>query len=166
MHERFRKFAERTTTALGTAWAFSAAVVFTVLWGLSGFIFGFSDTWQLTMNTVASIVAFLMVFVIQNTQSRDARAIHLKLDELIRVLDGARLHLVEVEALTDQEMDSLRREFRAIHEKALRDGGIRRIEEDAPPPIDGDRPTSPGEREGGREHEGDGWEGREGEGRT
>ncbi len=132
MHERFRRFAERTTAALGTVWAFTAAVAFTLLWGLSGFVFGFSDTWQLTMNTVASIVAFLMVFVIQNTQSRDARAIHLKLDELLRVLDGARRHLVEVESLSDQEMEELRREFRAIHEQALNDGGPTRIPEVAP----------------------------------
>lgn len=125
MHERFRRFAERTTATLGTVWVFTTAVVFTVLWGVSGFVFGFSDTWQLTMNTVASIVAFLMVFVIQNTQSRDARAIQLKLDELLRSMEGARQHLVEVEALSDREMEELRKEFRAIHEKALRDGGRR-----------------------------------------
>ncbi len=123
MHERFRKFAERTTATLGTVWVFTVAVVFTLAWGASGFFIGFSDTWQLTMNTAASIVAFLMVFVIQNTQSRDARAIHLKLDELIRTMDGARQHLVEVESLSDREMNELRREFRAIHERALRDGG-------------------------------------------
>lgn len=118
MQERFRRFAERTTTALGSVWAFTLAAVFTAAWGVSGFVFDFSDTWQLTMNTAASIVAFLMVFVIQNTQSRDARAIHLKLDELLRAMDGARPHLVEAEALSDREMEALREEFRAIHERA------------------------------------------------
>ncbi|HEX6941072.1 MAG TPA: low affinity iron permease family protein [Longimicrobiales bacterium] len=133
MQERFRRFAERTTAALGSVWAFAAAVAFTILWGASGLVVGFSDTWQLTMNTVASIVAFLMVFVIQNTQSRDARAIHLKLDELLRSMDGARQHLVEVESLSDREMEELREEFRAIHERAVRDGGRARRADEAPP---------------------------------
>lgn len=114
----FRKFAERVTVALGSVWLFIAAVFFTLLWGATGFFIGFTDTWQLTLNTVASIAAFLMVFVIQNTQSRDARALHLKLDELLRVVDGARTDLLDLEHLSDAEMEELRREFRRLTEEA------------------------------------------------
>lgn len=117
-HERFRRFAERVTVALGSVWMFIAAVVFTAAWAVSGFVFGFTDTWQLTLNTVASIAAFLMVFVIQNTQSRDARALHLKLDELLRVADGARIDLVDLENLSDAEMEELRRDFRRLNDEA------------------------------------------------
>lgn len=117
-HERFRRFAERVTVGLGSVWMFIAAVVFTAVWAVSGFVFGFTDTWQLTLNTVASIAAFLMVFVIQNTQSRDARALHLKLDELLRVADGARIDLVDLENLSDAEMEELRRDFRRLNDEA------------------------------------------------
>jgi len=85
-----------------------------LIWGLTGPLFGFSDTWQLVINTGTTIITFLMVFLIQNTQNRDAIAIHLKLDELIRALKGARNRLVDIEELSDEELERLRSEFRRL----------------------------------------------------
>ncbi|GAB4212055.1 MAG: hypothetical protein OHK0022_47390 [Roseiflexaceae bacterium] len=90
MNELFRKFANKTSDIVGSPWAFIAAVALIIGWAASGPLFGFSDTWQLVINTGTTIITFLMVFLIQNTQNRDARAIHLKLDELIRSVKGAR----------------------------------------------------------------------------
>jgi low affinity Fe/Cu permease len=87
---------------------------------LTGPMFHFSDTWQLIINTGTTIVTFLMVFLIQNTQNRDAKAVHLKLDELIRALHGARNHLVDLEKLSDDEMKKLEQEFERVHQKAER----------------------------------------------
>ncbi|MEY2538187.1 MAG: hypothetical protein QOG67_1927 [Verrucomicrobiota bacterium] len=86
-------------------------------------MFHFSDTWQLIINTGTTIVTFLMVFLIQNTQNRDAKAVHLKLDELIRALKGARDHLVDLEKLSDDELNKLEKEFTRIHKKAKRVAG-------------------------------------------
>ena len=85
MNDLFHKIAQKTSNAVGSAWAFSLAVMIIIVWAASGPIFGFSDTWQLVINTGTTIITFLMVFLIQNTQNRDAKVIHLKLDELIRV---------------------------------------------------------------------------------
>jgi low affinity Fe/Cu permease len=117
MRETFRKFANRVSLAVGSAWAFLVAAAVVLTWILSGPLFGFSDTWQLVINTGTTIVTFLVVFLIQNTQNRDARAIHLKLDELIRAVHGARNQLVDLEQLSDEELERLQREFHEFHQK-------------------------------------------------
>jgi low affinity Fe/Cu permease len=110
----FRKFAHQTSRGVGSPWAFVGAVTIIVAWGLTGPIFHFSDTWQLVINTGTTIITFLMVFLIQNTQNRDAIAIHIKLDELIRALKGARNKLVDLEELSDEELEALHQEFRRL----------------------------------------------------
>lgn len=117
MNEAFRAFAHKTAEAVGSPWAFSVALLIIVLWGLSGPAFGFSETWQLLINSATTIVTLLMVFLIQNTQNRDAKAIHLKLDELIRGVDGARTGLVDLEDLTDEELERLQRDFERIRQR-------------------------------------------------
>jgi low affinity Fe/Cu permease len=114
----FRIIAQRTARTLGTAWAFCAAVAVIIIWGVTGPTFHYSDTWQLIINTGTTIVTFLMVFLIQNTQNRDAKAVHLKLDELIRALKGARNNLVDLEAFSDEELKKLEQEFIRIRKKA------------------------------------------------
>lgn len=115
MHDFFRKFAHNVSLAVGSAWAFLLALAAVLFWGLTGPIFGFSDTWQLVINTGTTVVTFLVVFIIQNTQNRDAKAIHLKLDELIRASKGARTQLVELEELSDEELGKLQAEFHELH---------------------------------------------------
>jgi low affinity Fe/Cu permease len=117
MKQMFRSFAGATSVAAGSPWAFLIAVVIIAVWGVTGPIFGFSDTWQLVINTGTTIVTFLMVFLIQNTQNRDAKAVHLKLDELIRAVGGARTHLVDLEDLTDEELEELQKQFQHIRER-------------------------------------------------
>jgi low affinity Fe/Cu permease len=116
----FRKFARQTSRGVGSPWAFTLAMVVIVVWALTGPLFHFSDTWQLVINTGTTIVTFLMVFLIQNTQNRDAVAIHLKLDELIRALKGARNKLVDLEELSDAELEALRQEFHRLGEERHR----------------------------------------------
>src|SRR5215213_5021127 len=111
MRERFRKFAQSTSQFVGTPWTFSVACLVIVAWAACGPMFHFSDTWQLVINTSTTIVTFLMVFLIQSTQNRDTRAVHLKLDELIRAMKGARNKLVNLESMTDEELDKLQKEF-------------------------------------------------------
>jgi low affinity Fe/Cu permease len=118
MHELFRKFAQATSNAVGSPWAFVLAVLIIVAWAATGPIFGFSDTWQLIINTGTTIVTFLMVFMIQGAQNRDARAIHLKLDELIRSKHGARNRLVDLEHCTDEELAEMEEQFRQVKSKA------------------------------------------------
>src|SRR3989454_5843764 len=95
MNEPFRKFAQTTSKMVGSSWAFILAVLIILVWAVTGPLFHYSDTWQLVINTGTTIITFLMVFLIQNTQNRDAKAIHLKLDELIRGVKGARTNLVD-----------------------------------------------------------------------
>jgi len=95
--DRFGKFAARASFWVGSKWAFLFAALVIALWAISGPIFHYSDTWQLVINTGTTIVTFLMVFLIQNTQNRDARAINLKLDELIRAVDKARNNMIDIE---------------------------------------------------------------------
>lgn len=114
----FRRLAQSVSLWCGSAWAFLLAAAIVVVWLVTGPIFHFSDTWQLVINTGTTIVTFLMVFLIQNTQNRDATAIHLKLDELIRAVKGARNDLVDLEELTDEEIEELREEFRACAQRA------------------------------------------------
>jgi len=102
MRNAFRIFARRSSIALGSAWAFAGAVLVILVWVLIGPTFHFSDTWQLVINTATTVITFLVVFLIQNTQNRDAKAMHLKLDEVIRALKGARNQLVDLENLSDE----------------------------------------------------------------
>jgi low affinity Fe/Cu permease len=118
VQDTFRVIARQTSTVLGSAWAFMVALTVIVIWGLSGHIFHYSDTWQLIINTGTTIVTFLMVFLIQNTQNRDSRAIQLKLDELIRSMSGARNKLMDLEKLSDEELDKLQREFERLRHRA------------------------------------------------
>jgi len=117
MNEAFHCFAQKTSEVVASPWAFLAAVVVVVAWAVTGPFFGFSDTWQLVINTGTTIVTFLMVFLIQNTQNRDAQAMHLKLDELIRGVKGARTGLVDLEHLSDEELARLQEEFRRLRER-------------------------------------------------
>lgn len=117
MGELFRRFASRTSELTGSAGAFILAVAVLVIWAVSGPLFHFSDTWQLIINTGTTIVTFLMVFLIQNTQNRDAKAIHLKLDELLRAVEGARTGLVDLESLSDEELDRLHQAFQQLREQ-------------------------------------------------
>src|SRR5438270_8857780 len=116
--DAFGIFARRSSLVLGSAWAFAGAILIIVIWGLSGPAFHYSNTWQLIINTGTTIVTFLMVFLIQNTQNRDAKAVHLKLDEVIRALKGARNQLVDLEALSDDELKKLEEEFITIRKRA------------------------------------------------
>jgi low affinity Fe/Cu permease len=117
MRDLFRKFAQAMSAAVGSPWAFVLATSIIIVWALSGPIFNYSDTWQLVINTSTTIITFLMVFLIQNTQNRDAKAIHLKLDELIKGVSGARTKLVNLEELSDEELEDLQKEFKRIHER-------------------------------------------------
>src|SRR5438876_11163372 len=111
LQERFRHFAHRAATMMGNPWCFFLAVVVIIGWAVSGPLFHFSDTWQLVINTGTTIVTFLMVFLIQNTQNRDATAIHLKLDELIRAMQGARNRMIDLDDMSDEELADLRKQF-------------------------------------------------------
>jgi low affinity Fe/Cu permease len=116
MHEHFRRFSQTISEIVGSPWAFITACFILVIWAMSGPLFLFSDTWQLIINTGTTIVTFLMVFLIQNTQNRDAKAIHLKLDELIHVTKGARNKLVGLELLSDKELDSISQGLHKVQE--------------------------------------------------
>jgi low affinity Fe/Cu permease len=118
VRDSFRHFARKSAEILGTAWAFIGALAIIAVWGLTGPAFHFSDTWQLIINTGTTIVTFLMVFLIQNTQNRDAKAMHLKLDELIRAIQGARNRLVDLEKLSDEELKKLEEQFTRLRNKA------------------------------------------------
>lgn len=115
--DAFRLFARRSAAMLGSAWAFAAAVLAILVWIVTGPTFHFSDTWQLIINTATTIITFLMVFLIQNTQNRDAKAMHLKLDELIRALKGARNQLVDLENLSDEDLKKLEQQFRRLRKQ-------------------------------------------------
>jgi low affinity Fe/Cu permease len=114
----FGDVARSTSVALGTVWAFAGACSVVLVWALSGPLFGFSEGWQLVINTGTTIVTFLMVFLIQNTQNRDARALHLKLDELIRSINPARNRLIDLESCTDKELDEMQREFERLRKRS------------------------------------------------
>ena len=116
MKNNFRKFASRISIAAGSASAFILAILLVVGWALSGPVFNFSNTWQLFINTGTTITTFLMVFLIQNTQNRDGKAVQLKLDELLRSGSG-RDSFIDIEDLTDEELNTVSREFERIHEE-------------------------------------------------
>jgi low affinity Fe/Cu permease len=110
----FGELARRAAGALGTPMAFVLACATIVIWAIAGPVFGYSDTWQLIINTGATIITFLMVFLVQNTQNHDARALHLKLDELLRSIKQARNRLIDLENCTDEEIDQLEKQFRRL----------------------------------------------------
>jgi low affinity Fe/Cu permease len=118
MAEFFRRFARSTSDVLGAAWSFVVAFALILGWALTGQVFRYSDTWQLVINTTTTIITFLMVFLIQNTQNRDSRAIQLKLDELLRGVKGARTGLVQLEGSTEAELDKLGAEFGELRARA------------------------------------------------
>jgi low affinity Fe/Cu permease len=123
MQEFFRRFAHTASLAVGSAWAFIVATLVIIGWAFSGPLFGFSDTWQLVINTSTTIVTFLMVFLIQNTQNRDAKSIHLKLDELLRGVTGARTRLVGLEDLSDEQLGEMQEQFVRIRDGMPDDEG-------------------------------------------
>jgi low affinity Fe/Cu permease len=116
MKDKFRVFAGRVSVWAGSASVFIGAMAIVVVWALSGPLLNFSDRWQLFINSVTTIVTFLMVFLIQNTQNRDGRAMQLKLDELILTNKGARESFVDLEDISDEELEELTKEFRVLHE--------------------------------------------------
>ena len=117
-NDTFGRFAASASGWLGSKWAFAGAGLTILLWAVIGPIFHFSDTWQLVINTGTTIVTFLMVFLIQNTQNRDARAINLKLNELIRAIDKARDQMIDIENLSDLELDRLHAKYERINNRA------------------------------------------------
>jgi low affinity Fe/Cu permease len=127
IRDAFGVFARKTSTILGSAWAFVIAILIIVVWAMTGPAFGYSDTWQLIINTGTTIVTFLMVFLIQNTQNRDAKAVHLKLDELIRAVGPARNKLVDLEKLSDDDLKALETEFEKLRKKS--EGAKEEVEE-------------------------------------
>jgi len=110
----FAHFAQWVSHVTGRPVAFLLALASIVVWGLTGPLFGYSDTWQLVINTATTIITFLMVFVIQNTQNRDTAAMHIKIDELIRVTQKARNVLLDLEELDDQTLDLLRKDYEKL----------------------------------------------------
>lgn len=117
MKNVFRKLAERTAHAVGSPWAFLLAILTVAVWGVTGPYFKYSDTWQLFINTGTTIVTFLMVFLIQNTQNRETRIVALKLDELLRGVEGARTGLVQLDHMSDDELEHVQLEFTRLRDK-------------------------------------------------
>ena len=103
----FQKFAEKTALYVGTWWAFLASVLVVVLWAVVGPLFNYSDTWQLVINTATTVITFWLVFIIQYTQNRDNKALHLKMDELVSAVPKASDELIQVEKMSDKELDEL-----------------------------------------------------------
>lgn len=117
MDEHFRKLANHISVHAGHASTFVLALFLITVWAISGPLFHFSNTWQLVINTSTTIITFLMVFLIQNTQNRDSRALHLKLDELIKASQGARNSMVSIEELSDEKLEEIFNEFHTLREK-------------------------------------------------
>ena len=117
MRKIFRRIAENTAHAVGTSWAFLLALLTIVVWALTGPYFNYSDTWQLFINTGTTVVTFLMVFLIQNTQNRETRIVALKLDELLRGVEGARTGLVELDHMSDEDLELVQQEFARMRDK-------------------------------------------------
>jgi len=123
----FKTFASGAARATGKPVTFVLASLIIVVWAFSGPLFGFSDTWQLVINTSTTIITFLMVFLIQNTQNRDSEAMHIKMDEIIRALNGAHNALLDLEELEDEELDTIHTRYRKLAKKARDDidaGGV------------------------------------------
>ena len=150
--DRFREIADRVTEVSGTPWSMLAAVAIILVWLVTGPVFGFSDTWQLIINTGTTIVTFLMVFAIQTSQNRDSKAVQLKLDELINATQGARNRLIDEERRSEEELDE---DLRALRKKAhardaddteaeeeIEDEAVERVEEQAERPAKRKKRTS------------------------
>ena len=118
MHAVFDRISDRVTHVMGSPWALFVALAVILVWLISGPLFGFSDTWQLIINTSTTIITFLMVFLIQNSQNRDTQAIQVKLDELIRVTHGAHVALLDLEELSDEELQKIRKDYACLAEDA------------------------------------------------
>lgn len=123
MNDLFRKISRRVSNVVGKPAAFAAALLLIIVWGTTGTFFDFSDTWQLVINTATTIITFLMVFLIQNTQTRDSEAMQLKLDELIRSIRKARKRLIDLEDMSDRELSELEEEFRQLRLRQQSRGG-------------------------------------------
>lgn len=134
MNQWFRKFSVSAANMLGAPWMFIANVLLIFVWAGAGPFFNYSDTWQLVINTATTVFTYLAVFLIQNTQNRDALAIHLKLDELIKGVTGARTHLVNLENFTDEELMKLQEEFGRLRTRAIE------AHDKNPPAITGENP--------------------------
>lgn len=119
MNELFRQISKTISKVTGSVWTFLTAVALILSWLATGPFFGFSDTWQLAINSTTTVVTFLMVFIIQNTQNRDSKAIHLKLDELIQANKGASLKMVDIENLPDNQLEEMLQTFKNKNEKYL-----------------------------------------------
>ena len=120
MPASFRKVANAASATVGSSWAFAVAALIVIAWAATGPAFHYSNTWQLVINTSTTIVTFLMVFLIQNTQNREARVTQLKLDELIRAVAGARNSLVDMEHMSDEELTKLQSEFESLRDRTAR----------------------------------------------
>jgi low affinity Fe/Cu permease len=115
----FQTFATKTSQIVGSKWAFTIATLTIILWGLTGPLFHYSDTWQLVVNTATSVLTFLIVFLIQNTQNRDARALHLKLDEVIYAIGKAHNEMIQIETLSDKDLEDLAAHFKRIRREQV-----------------------------------------------
>jgi low affinity Fe/Cu permease len=113
----FHVFATKAANWVGSKWAFLFAMLVVIVWLVCGPYFHYSDTWQLIINTGTTVVTFLVVFLIQNTQNRDARAIHLKLDEIIKSIDQARNEMIDIEHLSDEELEKLAQRYQRVREE-------------------------------------------------
>jgi low affinity Fe/Cu permease len=122
LNEQFRKASVGAANFLGSPWVFIANVLVILLWLASGPLFQYSDSWQLIVNTITTVITYLAVFLIQNTQNRDSKALHLKLDELIASVEGARNRMVDLENLADDELDELQKQFQRLQQKAKQGG--------------------------------------------
>ena len=121
IYDAFHLFAKRTSAVLGTPWSFVAALLIILIWGVTGPIFHYSDTWQLIINTGTTIVTFLMVFLLQNTQNRDSKNFQLQLAEIIRALSGARNDLLSLDKLSEEQLTKLENEFQTLSDRAERE---------------------------------------------
>jgi low affinity Fe/Cu permease len=121
VRDSFRHFARKSAEVLGTAWAFIGALIIIAVWALTGPVFHFSDTWQLVINTGTTVVTFLMVFLIQRSQNKDALAVHLKLNEIVAAIHGASNRLIDVEAMSEADLVKLHRYYRHLALAAKRD---------------------------------------------
>lgn len=131
LNEHFRKLSRIAADGLGSPWVFVINVLLILLWLAAGPLANFSDTWQLIVNTATTVFTYLAVFLIQNTQNRDAKAMHIKLDELISSIEGARNRLVKLEDLSDEEMERLHMQFDKLHHQAANEGNsVRAITDD------------------------------------
>ena len=117
MNQLFSQISTAVAYQTGRSITFIVALLLVLIWFATGPLFHYSDTWQLVINTGSSIITFLMVFLIQSTQNRDAKVVHLKLDELIRAVTSARNHLVHLENLSDEELEALEKEFQKLHDR-------------------------------------------------